>query len=80
MTAEQWVNNRFEKQIQGEPSSPDIYASKQSVVESHIIFAKYHIELALKAASKNVIIDGHKQEYELDKNSILNAYPLTNIK
>ena len=41
---------------------------------------KYHVERALKEASENVIIDGHPLEYELDKNSILNAYPLSNIK
>ena len=45
-----------------------------------IKFAKLHVESALKEASENVIIDGHPFEYELDKNSILNAYPLENIK
>ena len=45
-----------------------------------IKFAKLHVEAALKEASENVIIDGHPFEYELDKNSIINAYPLENIK
>lgn len=50
------------------------------VKEKMIEFAKYHVEQALKAASENVIIDGNKHEYELDKESILNAYPLDLIK
>lgn len=40
LEAEQWVNNNFEKQIINE----DIYASKNSVIQSHIIFAKYQQE------------------------------------
>ena len=43
-------------------------------------FARRHVEAALKEASENVIIDGSPFEYELDKNSILNAYALENIK
>jgi hypothetical protein len=36
MTAEQWVNNKFTKQM----ISEDIYASKEGIVQSHIQFAK----------------------------------------
>jgi len=35
-SAVEWVNNNFEKQIINE----DIYASKNGIIESHIIFAK----------------------------------------
>jgi len=35
--AEIWVHNRFTKQIKDE----DIYASKSSIVQSHILFAKW---------------------------------------
>jgi hypothetical protein len=35
-----WVNNRFTKQICGNESYPDIHASKEGIVESHILFAK----------------------------------------
>jgi hypothetical protein len=38
--AEIWVNNRFTKQIKDE----DIYASKSSIIESHILFAKWQQE------------------------------------
>ena len=56
-----------------------------------IEFAKLHVEAALKAANKKAIasLDGDYENgfhiegpYDLciDENSILNAYPLTNIK
>jgi hypothetical protein len=42
--AESWVNNRFTKQICGNESYPDIHASKEGIVESHIIFANWQKE------------------------------------
>jgi hypothetical protein len=39
-SAVEWVNNNFEKQIINE----DIYASKNGIIESHIMFAKYQQE------------------------------------
>jgi hypothetical protein len=54
-----------------------------------IEFAKYHVEQALKTASKSVDyrlrenhLDLHMfdDSFEVDPNSILNAYPLENIK
>ena len=42
--AEIFVNNRFTKQISGDKSYPDIYASKESIIESHILFAKWQSE------------------------------------
>jgi len=38
--AEIWVHNRFTKQIKDE----DIYASESSIVQSHILFAKWQQE------------------------------------
>ena len=61
-----------------EPEYPTV--SKYDAIEAMIEFAKLHTEQALKEASENVIINGHPFEYELDKNSILNAYSLENIK
>ena len=48
-------------------------------------FAKLHVEMALKEASENAelkyrINDISCNDKILDKKSILNAYPLTNIK
>jgi hypothetical protein len=49
-------------------------------------FAKMHVEAALKEASEkgeigdgDFISDGHYEKF-IDKESILNSYPLTNIK
>lgn len=78
ITAEQWVNNHFTKQI----ISEDIYASKQGIIESHILFAKYHVELALKQASEKAYFrdsNGFVCTTEENKKSILNAYPIENI-
>jgi hypothetical protein len=43
------------------------------VSEVMIEFAKLHVEAALNAACES-------EGYDIDENSILNAYPLTNIK
>lgn len=47
-----------------------------------IEFAKLHVEAALKAAAENAIAIPSEEDIEeyVDKNSILNAYPLENIK
>ena len=54
--------------------------NKHALIE----FAKLHVEAALKAASENVdyTTDGqeHITDVWIDKNSILNSYPLDNIK
>jgi hypothetical protein len=42
--AEQFVNNRFAKLISGDKTYPDIYASKEAIIESHILFAKWQQE------------------------------------
>lgn len=53
--------------------------SPERIEKYAIEFAKYHVIEALEAAAENVIIEGNKHEYELDKESILNAYPEENI-
>lgn len=48
-----------------------------------IKFARIHVEAALKEASENAEtkwVKFTKDDYEIDKDSILNAYPLENIK
>ena len=44
--AERFVKNRFTKQICNDESYPDIYASKEAIVESHILFAKCQQEIS----------------------------------
>jgi hypothetical protein len=49
--------------------------------EFGILFARYHVEQALKTASESAesyVIGGLASD--VDKDSILNAYPLENIK
>ena len=61
---------------------------EEAIANSHIEFAKLHVEAALKEASKkakccdDAIVDlGHTIiEAYVEENSILNAYPLENIK
>ena len=63
--------------------------SKHDALEAMIEFAKLHVEAALKTASENFKMklrdDVHELDMnddwmEVDKNSILNAYNLDNIK
>jgi len=62
---------------------------EQDIAWMLIKFAKYHVEKALKEASENVrartrkdvdYLDMNDDWREVDKDSILNAYPLENIK
>ena len=65
---------------------------EKAIENSHIEFAKLHVEAALKEASEKAVTDyehaGETGEfndisiydYFVDKNSILNAYPLENVK
>lgn len=59
----------------------------EDYVKSAIEFAKYHVELALKEASEKaemkLLIDEENdiiEEANIDKDTILNAYDLTQIK
>ena len=54
-SAENWVKNRFAKQICGDESYPDIYASKEAIVQSHIIFAKWQQEQEKMYSKEDVI-------------------------
>ena len=70
-----------------DPEYPTV--SKYDAIEAMIEFAKLHVTEALKEASENFKMkikdDVHELHMnddwmEVDKNSILNAYPLENIK
>ena len=58
------------------------------VKDAMILFAKLHVEAALKEASEKaktkediaIFAEGTFETQIVDKDSILNAYPLTNIK
>lgn len=73
MTAKEY----FIEHLSGEPLHQDV------VIEAMIEFAKLHVKEALKEAEKETIKYVSKTIIELNmynKNSILNAYPLENIK
>lgn len=62
----------------------DMYP-REKVSEKMIEFAKLHVKAALKAVSEGAWVDhrldgAHGCDYEIDKESILNAYPLNNVK
>jgi hypothetical protein len=54
--AEIFVNNRFSKQISGDKTYPDIYASKEAIVESHILFSKWQQEQNKNKYSEEEVI------------------------
>jgi hypothetical protein len=51
---------------------------EKAIINSHIEFAKYHVEQALQKASEDVKYD--YSDIEIIQKLILNAYPLENIK
>ena len=53
----------------------------KDIKKAMIEFAKLHVEAALKEANRKVIVTYYYDEgIRVNKDSILNAYPLTNIK
>lgn len=64
--------------IVGEKSYFFEYVQPKDLIE----FAKLHVEKALKQASEKaqIQIDEHDLSCSVNKKSILNAYPLDNIK
>lgn len=77
-TAEEFLNMLDERQ--GTMWTED----NEEICKAFIEFAKLHVEAALKEASETKIPgyhgDGVYNRGEADKDSILNSYPLENIK
>ena len=57
-------------------------SSSFTVPEAMIEFAKLHVEAALKSAYDNAVVSKFPGDtnYQVEPDSILNSYPLTNIK
>lgn len=68
MTAEEYIIENFEVN----------YADKD-IQKAMIEFAQYHVEQALKAASEKALKE-EECEGSVHPNTIINAYPLENIK
>ena len=80
-TAEEFLDNFLNKYAI--PWSPEIDKVYGCINTAMIEFAKLHVEAALKEAEKETVKHISKTILELNmynKNSILNAYPLENIK
>lgn len=75
LTAKEFVLNQNDGYLAGDYTPNEVYRIM-------IGFAKMHVEAALKAASENteVICDSSDIFQSIDEESILNAYPLNNIK
>ena len=85
-TAEEFLNQRV---YITQDDIEDVHDSVSAVTEAIIDFTKLHVEAALKAASDKALMeedwrwDGENENHVytgIDKDSIINAYPLTNIK
>ena len=79
-TAEEILNNNVYITQDG---IEDVHDSLSTVADVMIEFAKLHVEAALKAASENARLkelEIHLSDGSVDKDSILNSYPLENIK
>jgi hypothetical protein len=72
-----WVNNRFTKQICGNESYPDIHASKEGIVESHILFAKWQQERMysdIEVFTEELKDKIDSFEYSVNQNSYISDY------
>ena len=56
------------------------FMDNHDIEETMIMFAKIHVRAALKTAAKEAVTEEVWGDCYVDKNSILNSYPLTNIK
>ena len=77
-TAEEFLDNFLNKDAI--PWSPEIDKVYGCINTAMIEFAKLHVEAALKEAYENADLEYYGDEVCYNKDSILNAYPLENIK
>lgn len=83
MTAKEFLRNK--KNVIGLRSQASPLGSEGTEIEVMIEFAQYHVTEALKAASEKAEIELDDlgilgTHYVVNKESILTAYPLENIK
>lgn len=79
MTAHDFFMHNLVQSSINEDGNYSLYDIENAMIE----FAKLHVEAALEAAAFNAetrYIPYTDNDYEVDKRSIRNAYPLTNIK
>lgn len=82
ITAEDLLHKNY-FHIKTDLNKTNSYINIGDIYELMIEFARLHTKQALKEASENVehLWDDNENElFDIDKDSILNAYPLENIK
>ena len=82
-TAEVILENEWNKNKNNYPFNEIYIGEKIAINNAMIEFAKYHVEQALEKAYQNSeIIYPEENNFieSIDKESILNSYPLENIK
>lgn len=84
-TTEQFFE-KYSSLYQFEEGDPEYLIDKLDFKEAMIEFAKLHVEAALKVASEKVSLTDFAYEFlqegsddAIDKDSILNSYPLNKI-
>jgi hypothetical protein len=66
--AEIFVNNRFAKQISGDKTYPDIYASKEAIIESHILFAKWQQDRMYSEENVFQFFEKYREDFSIHRN------------
>jgi hypothetical protein len=72
---------KYSNLYQFEEGSPEYLIDKEDFQTSLIEFTNLHVKAALEAAAKSAKVKfaPNSDRYWIDNESILNAYPLTNI-
>jgi len=78
-TADEFLNKEYYHIVL---DSKDTWVNVGDIERAMVEYAKLHVEAALKEASEKAQIqmDEHDLSCSVNKNSILNSYPLSNIK
>ena len=85
-TAEEWLSNHKELSVHDVASYDEggyLGVDERALYTIMVEFAKLHVEQALKTASQNASLNYDEWDdmaAYIDRDSIENAYPLTNIK
>ena len=84
-TAEEFLENEWNKNKNNCPFNEIYIGEKIAINNAMIEFAKYHVQKSLEEAS--TVAEGVAHQYievaedeEYNKEAVLNAYPLENIK
>ena len=81
MTTEELIKEKDYWFFETLPGNQDTFILKEDISELMIKFAQFHVKLALSAAYENIeYTEENSSVPYVKEDSILNAYPLSNIK